>query len=192
MDKIIVWLESLSRFKAFTALLAVLLVYFLTNYFLVFEPRHLIFLFGEEKIPFINWTGAIYFLVFPFLLLLFYLVPKGKFGRAYFIFYAMCVVHFLFFIFFPTTYPRAVKEEDVFFALIRTVDLPNNCFPSMHVSMPIFWALVVLKARKDWVGGLVLVGALVIAATTLTTKQHYVLDVFGGLIIALLAVSFVR
>jgi hypothetical protein len=62
------------------------------------------------------------------------------FGEAYLIFYAMCVAHLLIFTLFPTIYPRAVSE-DVFFVLIKSVDPPNNCFPSMHVSISIFWRL---------------------------------------------------
>jgi membrane-associated phospholipid phosphatase len=49
---------------------------------------------------------------------------------------------------------------------------------------------MVLKFRKDWVGGLMFVVAILIAASVLTTKQHYVLDVFGGLAMALISLVF--
>lgn len=176
---------------AFIGFLPIVFVYFLINHFPIFESRYLPFLFGEENIPYVDWTGLLYVSFFPFLLLMMYFAPKENFGRMYLIFYAMCAAHFLIFIFFPTIFPRHDNNNDWLFRIIKSVDAPNNCFPSMHVSVSVFWSLVILKRRNDWVGGLIFACVILIALSTLTTKQHYVIDVFGGLAMAGIAFLFV-
>ncbi len=64
--------------------------------------------------------------------------------------------------------------------LYFAVDLPYNCFPSLHVTYPAFLALIVWPThiRARW---LMAAMALVVAGSVLLVKQHYVADVAGGL-----------
>ncbi len=66
------------------------------------------------------------------------------------------------------------------FTILHGADLPANTFPSLHV------AGSVMVARA--MGGSVWMGwAAAVGISTLTTKQHYVADVAGGALLALLA-----
>ncbi len=91
-----------------------------------------------------------------------------------------------FFLFYPTTYPRPVYPDEnnvlVAFAmnLVANVDTPNNCFPSLHVAITAISAWFFrLYGRKHF--ALFALWGLAILLSTLTTKQHYFIDVLGGL-----------
>ena len=98
-----------------------------------------------------------------------------------------------FFLFFPTTYPRPVYPEvaNAFVAflmnLVRTGDTPNNCFPSMHVALTI-GATASIRHRGK--GFFLFFGTwtLLIILSTLTTKQHYLMDICGGATVASLLI----
>ncbi|MBT3181605.1 MAG: phosphatase PAP2 family protein [Deltaproteobacteria bacterium] len=68
--------------------------------------------------------------------------------------------------------------------LIFHVDLPYNCFPSLHVTYPTFATLIVWKNHKvaRWA---VLAMAVIVAISVIFVKQHYVADVIAGLCVAL-------
>ncbi|MBU6351349.1 MAG: phosphatase PAP2 family protein [Chloroflexi bacterium] len=77
-------------------------------------------------------------------------------------------------------------------ARFQHLSKPFNNFPSMHVSYCLFSALVVATyADNEW-GGVLLVWAGVVALSTLFTKQHHLLDVAAGALLATLAYWVVR
>lgn len=97
----------------------------------------------------------------------------------------------LFFLFFPTTYPRPVYPEvsnPISWAamnLVGVADTPNNCFPSMHVTMTAV-ATYALRNRGMKIFLPYVIWAISIFVSTLLTKQHYFVDIVGGL-----AVTFI-
>lgn len=81
----------------------------------------------------------------------------------------------------------AVPEYGALFGALHALDLPHNLAPSLHVS----WTLILLPALRavsgPWVrAGLDLWAALLVASV-LFTHQHHVLDVAGGMLVALAA-----
>lgn len=62
---------------------------------------------------------------------------------------------------------------------VRNTDQPINCAPSLHVSLAYQIALGFLKDQKRYFP-LVFSWATLLALSTLTTKQHYFLDVILG------------
>jgi len=62
-------------------------------------------------------------------------------------------------------------------------DLPVNCFPSLHVAIAVLGALACLKVDRV-VGSISSIIALLIIASTMLIKQHYVADVIAGLVLA--------
>lgn len=145
----------------------------------------------ERAIPFWAWT------VWPYLLLaLSILLPCGlrdeKLLRRTVI-ALLCAesLNFLIYLSFPTMYPRPslveLQHADALTALacqwLWQLDPPNNCFPSGHITGPAlgYWAFA--QAQPRWRGLLWTLFAL-LALSTLTTKQHYLVDLPAGLLTA--------
>jgi membrane-associated phospholipid phosphatase len=63
------------------------------------------------------------------------------------------------------------------------VDRPYNNFPSLHVSLATYSYLLLFHARRK-LGWLLLAPYLLILASPLFVKQHFLLDVLGGLALA--------
>ena len=99
----------------------------------------------------------------------------------------------VFFIVLPTTNARPQFEIDGFcdalLALIYHVDMPYDLFPSIHCLVSLMCWLGIYRCHevKFEVKAAVLAYALLICASTQFTKQHYIVDVAGGLLTALLA-----
>ena len=71
-------------------------------------------------------------------------------------------------------------------------DIRYNCFPSLHVAQCFIAALVCHRVHRG-VGAVAGAWAGLVALSTLFTKQHYVLDVVGGVALAGVAwLFFVR
>ncbi len=68
-------------------------------------------------------------------------------------------------------------------ALTLWIDTSANCFPSLHVATSVMAALCSAKADA-FVGRIAWLIALLIAASTLLVKQHYIVDVIGGAALA--------
>jgi membrane-associated phospholipid phosphatase len=73
------------------------------------------------------------------------------------------------------------------------VDKPANCFPSLHVIFAVLGALLIDRAgvgrvaRQFWWAF-----AAVVSVTTITSGQHYFIDVPGGIAVALAGFALVR
>lgn len=94
------------------------------------------------------------------------------------------------YILFPTTNIRPdITTTGVFWDMLRflyNIDAANNLFPSIHVlvSWYCFAGLRDCKTIPAWYRYFSLFMAIMICISTLTTKQHVIVDVFGGIILA--------
>jgi membrane-associated phospholipid phosphatase len=94
----------------------------------------------------------------------------------------------------PTTYPRelfpipadAGPLSALLLTALRTFDTPSSCLPSLHVAISVVSALLVFRERPRLSLAL-LAWAAAIAVSTLTTKQHYAVDVVSGAALAVVA-----
>ncbi len=142
----------------------------------------------DRAIPFVPLTfwiySSVYFIYFTSCFLQEDLAVFKKFLDGYLIAYLLSS---LFFVAVPTTFPRhlfplpegtdlVTREAFVWF---RAIDEPTNCLPSMHVGSCVMATLPFLgrRPRLFW---LFCAWSLAIGVTTVTTKQHYVLDVVSG------------
>lgn len=97
------------------------------------------------------------------------------------------------FVLFPTIFPRIhypIPQDLNFltfglFNWIRKVDYPTNCLPSLHVAYSYLASFVFLQEQRSKFI-FFFVWATLIAISTMTTKQHYFIDVVIGLIFACL------
>ncbi|HTK60644.1 MAG TPA: phosphatase PAP2 family protein [Candidatus Baltobacteraceae bacterium] len=94
------------------------------------------------------------------------------------------------FLAWPLLLPRppiaTASAFDRLLAALYAADRPTNLFPSLHVSLSFLFALAAGRAwpkRRLWF----LAWAVLIAASTLFTRQHYFVDVIGGALAAFAA-----
>ena len=79
--------------------------------------------------------------------------------------------------------------------MLQSVDTPTNVCPSIHVVVTLVIDMVVLRSetlKGKWLAkGAITVLAVLICASTVFLKQHSVIDVFWGIVVAfgLLAVQ---
>ncbi len=168
--------------------IAVTLLYGVVGWYaLALHPKVLPLTPLDLSIPFLPESFWIYFSV-NFIYIATCLVQNDldemhTFLSAYLLAYATSVVIFLL---FPTTFPRELYPLDSTFglhgralAVFRTLDQPTNCLPSMHVASSVMCTLPLRRSRPQlfWFFA---AWALLITLSTLTTKQHYVIDLYAG------------
>lgn len=176
------------------------LLYTLTNRFQVFPVSQLPMGPIDLAVPLVPWTLLVYVSEIP-LIILAYLWLKDPVARSLFAarFVFVMSVSIPIFIFFPIEFPRElypVDPNDGFWAWalyqFRTyADGPANCLPSLHVALCFTMAYAVwLESKK--MGMISILWSLSIAVATLTTKQHYFVDVVAGWILASAAALLFR
>ncbi len=171
----------------FVYLAAYALFYILPNFHPLSAPTYLPLLNIDRAVPFLPWTFVIYlsdYLIFTASVLI--INEMDRWNAYVRMAFGTLLTCGLFFLFFPTTYPRpaypVLESGLVSFCmnLIGAADTPNNCFPSMHVALTsvVTWNLR-HKSRPVFLCFVVWTVAIILS--TLTTKQHYFMDIVGGL-----------
>ena len=95
------------------------------------------------------------------------------------------------FLLYPTVAPRPAAVMGEGFAVwglrsLYSADPPFNCFPSIHVAHSFVSALTCYRIHRG-VGIAATLSAALVGVSTLYTKQHYVLDVIAGIVLAFAA-----
>lgn len=103
----------------------------------------------------------------------------------------MAAIGLVVFWFFPTTVPVFAVDWSQYPALqfLKATDVGGNAFPSLHVAFAVFTAIVLARQLRSvnapaWTQWLNLLWALGIVYSTLATRQHVLLDVLGGTLLA--------
>ena len=150
----------------------------------------------DLAIPFLPWTVSIYVGTFLYWLLATVAILRGGKDNAFRFLCAHMVsllAALLFFLLLPTTNTRPILQGHGLWewgmGLVYALDSPDNLFPSLHCELS--WLCCrclgqtqeVSKFRKR----AALVFTLLVFVSTLTTKQHILMDVVGGWLIGELA-----
>lgn len=100
------------------------------------------------------------------------------------------VVCLIFFLIFPTTNVRPVLDTSGFWnqilSYVYSIDAADNLFPSIHCLVSWF-CYIGIRGNKNipvWYRGLSCIMALLVCISTLLTKQHVIIDVIGGVLLA--------
>jgi membrane-associated phospholipid phosphatase len=169
-------------------------LYLSSNHIHIFEPRYLPMTWLDHATPFLPnsvWLYlSEYFLFAAVVILCKDLANLNKYLYSFFALQTVCVAIFWI---WPTTYPRGnfPLPDDLnsltyfVFDSLRKTDTPANCCPSLHVSSVYLSSFVFLDEQKKKFPFFFIWGTL-IAASTMTTKQHYIIDVIVGFIMAVL------
>lgn len=147
----------------------------------------------DRLIPFWPPSVVIYFGCYFFWAANYILISRQdkkevcRFFSADFLSRVVCLACFLL---FPTTNTRPAVEPAGFFnklmILLYSVDAADNLFPSIHclVSWFCYIGICGKKEIPVWYRRFSCVFALMVCVSTLTTKQHVILDVTGGVLLA--------
>lgn len=156
--------------------------------------------FIDQHTPLIKVFVVPYLIWYPFILVtMFYLCVKDR--EVYFKTLVTYVLGLIFcymtYVVFQTTVPRPVLTGDDIFtkllALVYASDQPYNAFPSIHV----FTSFLMMKAIsmskiKNKVNQLLIHPiSIVIILSTIFVKQHVILDVVSGILVAEVIYQFV-
>ena len=152
----------------------------------------------DKLVPFLPWTVSIYFGCYLFWCINYYLCAvqerpeRDRFFCADTLSKGICFVLFLL---IPATNirPEIVGDTvwDILMKLLYQIDAADNLFPSIHCLVSWFCWIGVRK-RKDipvLYRYFSLAMAVAVCISTLTTRQHVIADVIGG--VALAEVSYI-
>jgi membrane-associated phospholipid phosphatase len=133
--------------------------------------------------------GSLY--LFLILLPVFVVRQEEQIRRTVLAYLMVWMVAYICFLVYPTMAPRPAKvigEGFVVWGLrfLYSSDPPYNCFPSLHVAHSFVSALTCYRVHRG-VGIAAALCASLIGVSTLFTKQHYVVDVIAGTLLATLA-----
>ncbi|MFZ1731164.1 MAG: phosphatase PAP2 family protein [Bacteroidota bacterium] len=139
--------------------------------------------------PFIPEAVMVYLFAYVVVLALFVIRRNAEFlNYAYLNFIVMNLIAFALFALIPTMGPpRTALPADTspILSFMFDLDVRWNAFPSLHVANPTL--IMLLSFRERGVAPMsiaLLVVAISIAVSTLLVRQHYVLDVIGGVTLA--------
>lgn len=175
-------------------------IYLLTNRFQLSTPITLPLTWVDRTCPLIPSTVWIYaseLLYFPCA----YLLCRNLRNINLFLyaFATLQLVSNAIFFFWPTTFPRDAFQipsdtgawSRFAFETMRSTDTAANCCPSLHVSGVFMTGFLFLGEQRRKLP-FFMTWATAIAFSTLTTKQHYLVDVVTGFALAVAIHLLVR
>ena len=134
--------------------------------------------------------GAAY--LFLILLPVFVVRQEELIRRTVWAYLTVWIAAYVCFYFYPTVAPRTsdTVAGEGFAAwglrFLYSSDPPYNCFPSLHVAHSFVSALSSYRVHRR-LGMWAMVCAFVVGLSTLFTRQHYILDMLSGMLLAFVA-----
>lgn len=147
----------------------------------------------DRSVPVIPGFVIIYFVCYVFWIVNYLMI--GKIGKEHcmrFVLADMCsrFICALFFILLPTTNirPEILGNgfSDNILQYLYVIDAPVNLFPSIHCLVSWF-CYIGIRGKKQiprWYRAFSCIFALAVCLSTQFTKQHYIIDLIGGIFIA--------
>jgi hypothetical protein len=171
--------------------------YQLTNRYPLSTPHTLPLLQFERDIPFLVWTVVPYFLLIGGMYLPVLLQSRARLIEAMTALTITVLINYSIFILFPTVMDRPPVPvgdsfAEVLYRWLIGIDTPANCFPSGHISVPAIGCWYLMQERSPVRGRWITAVYVVLALSVLTTKQHYAIDIPGGLATAAIGIFFGR
>lgn len=179
-----------------TALFFLVMAYYLGGYFLInqytagLSHHYHLDIPYEAKIPFIPGFIFAYMLIFFLLGFTYAIITDLDFFKKTVQAFLLCItIHFAFFLLLPVQYVLRPPIDPTAGWIYRVVhyyywlDLPYNCFPSMHISNCFLVSFILYRYRPA-LAWLVIPLTLLVAVACIVVKQHYLADVVAGFVVA--------
>ena len=151
----------------------------------------------DRALPLQPIWALIYGALYMFLIVLPVIVVReeGHIRRTFSAYLAVWTTAYVCFLVYPTVAPRPPEVVGDGFAawglrFLYDADPPYNCFPSLHVAHSFVSALTCYRLDRR-LGHGALPCASLVAISTLFTKQHYIADVVGGIVLAIVAYGLI-
>ena len=164
--------------------------YFLTQNHMLKSARRFSTTF-DDKIPFQpSWVWIYSGLYYPMIVAIILTMDDMRhYNLTVISFIFLMMMQMICFRYYPVETPPEWREfgnrtgfNIAFIRLIQKYDGNTNCFPSMHTSVATLTALHMM-GNEPWLGSWPLVFPLLIAISTLFTKQHYFVDLVPGAVL---------
>lgn len=192
--------EKRSKIVLFAAMIAYFTVgYLAINWVTSHRSQYfdISFLF-ENDIPFIPVFIFGYILVYAGIAAVFFVIDDPSDWRrtaiSYFIATTICYMIFLILPVKMTMRPDLSVATGLSSYITRyyyVIDLPYNCFPSLHVTYPTLAVLISWRNHSIW-RWIFMAIAIIVAMSVVLVKQHYVADVMAGVACATLSFILAR
>ncbi len=165
--------------------------YFLINTFTHSREAFTLSLQLDIVLPFLPSFAIFYIMEYILGVLPFLLIESKRLLRSVALLY-LAVITFSYIVFFlfpvqmlrPEIIPQTISGELV--SLIYLMDLPYNAFPSLHIILMLLSGLILFSVRNP-AAPFMLFMFVPVALSTVLIKQHYILDVLGGVVVAVAA-----
>lgn len=189
-----------SIYEKYKHFLTLFIFLFLTLWFAYLKetivPKHIMYSHIDSYIPFVKQFVLAYYFWFAYMAIGFLylgIVSKSDFYKMELFLSLGMIISFIIFIVYPNAqFPRpTVQKYDIFSWLVSFIynhDGTNNVFPSIHVcnAIGVHAALCNCNKLKDkkLLKVASAISVLLICASTVFIKQHSIIDVAGGAILA--------
>lgn len=147
----------------------------------------------DRLFPLAPTWSLVYGALYAFLIVLpFFVIQQPELiRRTVWAYLSVWSVAYICFLLYPTVAPRPNTVMGEGFGAwglksLYGADPPYNCFPSLHVAHSFVSALACYRMHRT-LGLVAISSATLVGISTLFTKQHYVADVIGGILLALVA-----
>ena len=191
------WLEwivpAYARIPLALLVIINLIVYEGTQFLMLHAKHWELALPLDGRIPFRPAWMVIYILAYLQWAVGYVMIARESRERCYRVFMGEIIAKFicgLFFIVMPTRIERPSVEGSGFIAwftrLVFSADLPGNLFPSIHCleSWFCFRGAIGMKRAPRWYAPTMLALTLLVFASTLLVKQHVLVDIPAGILVA--------
>lgn len=152
---------------------------------------------GEEAIPFIAFFIFGYVLVYLSVLFLYLILDDiNDFRRAAVTYFAVTTVHYILFLLIPVKCdmrPDLSQMNGLSVYLTHfyyIIDKPQNCFPSLHMAYSVS-AILASWRNHSYMRIVFTVMALLVGISVILVKQHYIMDVVAGALMAFIMYAVV-
>lgn len=144
----------------------------------------------DKSLPYLSWTWTIYYFgdiyIAIFAALVVWRMSAKRFKNAILVYSGMIFSGALIQVLLPAKapWPDKIVSTHLFFHDIIQMK-PFACFPSMHVALAILPACFLFSITKNkTIRILSTITAALISLSTITLKEHYIMDAVSGLVLA--------
>jgi len=140
----------------------------------------------DRKTPYLPLFAPVYFSTYIFVIQPFFILSNARqFYLMLISFVSISLISSLIHATFPSKIERVEQVttgelSGWMLGLFQKTCKPYGNFPSMHVGLSVPVVAANFMAGGPVIGGVMLAWAVLIAVSTLFTKQHYILDVLAG------------